>query len=165
MKFCNRCGTRCAEDALFCTNCGYDFKSAPANTNQTCSEVYTSNGVNQGANPYSVFARPKVNKGGIISNFFFDIFFMLYAAFSFLSVVFAYIYASSYSDAIYFWLDDSTVVLSGICAFAMFILGIVCLTLGSRNKDDLKGKLAGVFRFIVGIVFLIVALIVMGETL
>jgi hypothetical protein len=165
MKFCNRCGTRCSEDALFCTNCGYDFKSASAETNQTYSGGNASNGASQYVNPYSVTTRPKVNNGGIISNFFFDIFFMLYAVFSFLSVAFAYIYSSSYSDAIYFWLDEGAVVLSGICAFAMFILGIVCLALGSRNKDDLKSKLAGVFRFIAGIVFLIVALIVMGETL
>ena len=171
MKTCRTCGAQYNDDAVFCTNCGNILDSAPANPAPNPTPTYAPNMAYSQPAPMAPLMQPKKKQTGAVFGFLFDMCLLLYSVFSFLSIVYAWVYTSIYSSGYYsysyyatsnYWLDETCVILAFVMSMPLLAFGIVSFVFGLKEKEDATKKFAGLTRFITGIVLFIVSIIVMS---
>ncbi len=171
MKFCRTCGAQYTDEAAFCANCGNVLDSAPVNPNPAPTYAPNMAYAQPAPAPAAPLLQPKKKQTGAVFGFLFDICLLLYSVFSFLSIVFAWVYTSIYPSGYYsysyhatsnYWLDETCIVLAFIMSMPLLAFGIVSFVFGLKEKEDDTKKFAGLTRFITGIVLFIVAIIVMS---
>lgn len=63
MKFCSECGCENLDEALFCKNCGFEFKSMPVNEDKQDNEIKVVVNENQNSILSKLFYKHDKNSG------------------------------------------------------------------------------------------------------
>ncbi|MBO5858866.1 MAG: hypothetical protein J6R20_03740 [Clostridia bacterium] len=151
MKFCSNCGAQCVDEAIICITCGTSFNEP---VNQPAA----------GSKPLKVNANANENKN-VIADFVFKLTLILYAASSFLSIIYAGCWTSFSSKYVYFYLDEVFLVISTIIAVPVFVSGIISFLSGISQKDNLNVKLSGALRLITSVLVALVTVLALAEHL
>jgi hypothetical protein len=168
MKFCAKCGTPLADEAMFCTNCGTAAPaSAPQQTYAAPQPTYAAPQQTYAA-PQPTYAAPQqaeqikadVPKLHCVFNLIYAISSVLTVLFSILSIGWGYFNLYSYSAFLY--PDESLTALALFFSFVSLAFGIVSFASAIKNHPANTLKFAAISRFVIGIILPIFVLILMS---
>ena len=177
MKFCPKCGLQLADEATFCPRCGTILQPQGYNAPMyqqppQFNAPYGNIPANPQPQPQPQTQAPAKKSSALaIFNFLFNIFSLIYGVFIVLAAALPEVYVSAhlntssyyYGNYIsaygYYNFNPLYTYIALTCSIIMFVFGIFCLTMGVKEREDTHKKLSGVFRFIAGIVILILSII------
>ena len=183
MKFCAKCGTPLADEAMFCTNCGTAAPaSAPQPTYAAPQQTYAAPQPTYVA-PQPTYVAPQqaeqikadVPKSHCVFNLIYAISSVLAIAFAILSLAFEWISVSSsasvsywgidVSSYVYAWPHETYVILAFSFAVVGLAFGIVSFVTALKNKLDNNMKFTAIARFVNGIIITVLTTIMMCESI